>query len=158
MHLNPNSILQLLIFVHLCEAFLGIVPHFGLWKHLYHCKAGLRDGVLQVIGGASFELRKNHKSVYLDIPLPDNNRGWHSEWFYIENHGNSLPIRSGRQLDNKLTSWEEGPTPEEQAQVEVLLEEIANLKENGLNAHAVVIDFVYCCIQPLKDRIYPAYL
>lgn len=29
-HLNPNSILQIAIFVHLCEAFLGILPHFGI--------------------------------------------------------------------------------------------------------------------------------
>jgi hypothetical protein len=29
-HLNPNSILQVSIFVHLCEAFLGVLPHFGL--------------------------------------------------------------------------------------------------------------------------------
>jgi hypothetical protein len=29
-HLNPNSILQVAIFVHLCEAFLRILPHFGL--------------------------------------------------------------------------------------------------------------------------------
>jgi hypothetical protein len=29
-HLNPNSIMQVSIFVHLCEAFLGILPHFGL--------------------------------------------------------------------------------------------------------------------------------
>ena len=29
-HLNPNFILQVAIFVHLCEAFLGILPHFGL--------------------------------------------------------------------------------------------------------------------------------
>jgi hypothetical protein len=29
-HLNPNSILQVVIFVHLCEAFLGVLPHFGL--------------------------------------------------------------------------------------------------------------------------------
>jgi hypothetical protein len=29
-HLNPNSIIQVTIFVHLCEAFLGILPHFGL--------------------------------------------------------------------------------------------------------------------------------
>jgi hypothetical protein len=27
-HLNPNSILQISIFVHLCEAYLGILPHF----------------------------------------------------------------------------------------------------------------------------------
>jgi hypothetical protein len=31
-HLNPNSILQVSVFVHLCEAYLGILPHFGLWK------------------------------------------------------------------------------------------------------------------------------
>ena len=30
-HLTPNSILQILIFVHLCEAFLGIEPHFDLF-------------------------------------------------------------------------------------------------------------------------------
>jgi hypothetical protein len=29
-HLNPNSILQISIFVHMCEAYLGILPHFGL--------------------------------------------------------------------------------------------------------------------------------
>jgi hypothetical protein len=29
-HLNSNSILQISISVHLCEAFLGIIPHFGL--------------------------------------------------------------------------------------------------------------------------------
>jgi hypothetical protein len=35
-HLNPNSILQISIFVHLCEAYLIILPHFELWKYLYH--------------------------------------------------------------------------------------------------------------------------
>jgi hypothetical protein len=29
-HLNPNSILQVSIFIHLCEAYLGIFTHFGL--------------------------------------------------------------------------------------------------------------------------------
>jgi hypothetical protein len=41
-HLNHNSILQVAIFVHLCEAYLGILPHFGLWKYLYHCRHGWR--------------------------------------------------------------------------------------------------------------------
>jgi hypothetical protein len=43
-HLNPNSILQVSVFVHLCEAFLGILPHFGLWKYLYHCQPGMAGG------------------------------------------------------------------------------------------------------------------
>jgi hypothetical protein len=43
-HLNPNSILQISIFVHLCEVYLGILPHFGLWKYLYHCRPGMAGG------------------------------------------------------------------------------------------------------------------
>jgi hypothetical protein len=43
-HLNPNSILQFSIFVHLCEAFLGILPRFGLWKYLYHYRHGMAGG------------------------------------------------------------------------------------------------------------------
>jgi hypothetical protein len=43
-HLNPNSILQISIFVHLCEAYLGILPHFSLWKYLYHCRPGMAGG------------------------------------------------------------------------------------------------------------------
>jgi len=74
-HLNPNLILQISIFIHLCEAFLGIDPHFGLWKYLYHCKPGNKDKVLQVIGGASLELRRGRRAVYLEIPLKDTHRG-----------------------------------------------------------------------------------
>jgi hypothetical protein len=29
-HLNPNSVLQIVVFVHLYKAFLGILPHSGL--------------------------------------------------------------------------------------------------------------------------------
>jgi hypothetical protein len=29
-HLNPNYVHQIVVFVHLCEAFLGILPHLGL--------------------------------------------------------------------------------------------------------------------------------
>jgi hypothetical protein len=43
--LTPNSILDLAIFITLCEAFLGIDPHFGLCKKiffvkLYNCSSG----------------------------------------------------------------------------------------------------------------------
>jgi hypothetical protein len=40
----------------------------------------------------------------------------------------------------------------------VLLAEIFLLKDRGLTAEAVVADFVFKNIQPLKDRVYPAYL
>jgi hypothetical protein len=95
-HLNPNSILQIFVFVHLCEAYLGILPHFGLWKYLYHCRPGMVGGQHQLVGCASLEMRCGRKTEYLDIPLKDSIKGWRLEWFIVENHGKSLPPRSGR--------------------------------------------------------------
>jgi hypothetical protein len=109
-HLNPNSILQVAIFVHLCEAFLGILPRFGLWKYLYHYRTGMAGGKHQLVGGASLELCWGMKVEYLDIPLKDSIKGWRLEWFIVENHYNSLPPRSGRQPDVRTPSWVESPT------------------------------------------------
>jgi hypothetical protein len=74
-HLNPNSIFQFSIFVHLCEAYLEILPHFGLWKYLYHCRPGMAGGQHQLVGGASLEMRRGRKTEYLDIPLKDSIKG-----------------------------------------------------------------------------------
>jgi hypothetical protein len=37
-HLNPNSILQIIVFVHVYEAFLGIPPNFPLFKNYFFLK------------------------------------------------------------------------------------------------------------------------
>ena len=34
-HLNPNGIRHMAAFVALCEGFLGISPHFDLWRHFF---------------------------------------------------------------------------------------------------------------------------
>jgi hypothetical protein len=104
------------------------------------------------------EMRRGRKTEYLDIPLKDSIKGWRLEWFIVENHGNSLPPRSGRQPDARTPSWTESPTDLEVAEAGALLVEVGLLKEKGLTAEAVVVDFVFKNIQPLKDRAYPAYL
>jgi hypothetical protein len=68
------------------------------------------------------------------------------------------PPRSGRQPDVHAPSWIESPTDLEIAEARVLFAEIGLLKERGLTAEAVVADFVFKNIQPLKDRVYPTYL
>ena len=55
-HLKPNSIAQIAIFIHLCEAFLGIAPHFNLWWALYHLKGYPTNSRCSVVGGAAFSL------------------------------------------------------------------------------------------------------
>jgi hypothetical protein len=38
-HLVPNSITVVSTFIHFCEAYLGISPHFLLWRHLFCVKS-----------------------------------------------------------------------------------------------------------------------
>ena len=52
----------------------------------------------------------------------------------------------------------EVPTDSELVESKVLLAEICVLNDRGLTVEAVVVDFVFKNIQPLKDRVYPAYL
>jgi hypothetical protein len=44
--LTPLGILHMAAFVTLCEAYIGIEPHFNLWKYFFHTrlKTGLRRG------------------------------------------------------------------------------------------------------------------
>jgi hypothetical protein len=58
----------------------------------------------------------------------------------------------------RTPSWIESPTALEVTEARVLLAEICLLKERGLIVEAMVADFVFKNIQPLKDRAYPAYL
>jgi hypothetical protein len=55
----------------------------------------MAGGQHQLVGGASLEMHRRRKTEYFDIPLKDNIKGWRLEWFIVENHGKSLPPRSG---------------------------------------------------------------
>jgi hypothetical protein len=56
-HLTPNSILHISIFVHLCEAFLGIAPHFDLFQYFFHLKPRPNESNVDVVGGAGLQFR-----------------------------------------------------------------------------------------------------
>ena len=56
-HLTPNSLVHISIFVHLCEAFLGIEPHFELFRFLFHLKPQPDSYILDVVGGAGLQHR-----------------------------------------------------------------------------------------------------
>ena len=71
-HLTPNSFVHISIFVHLCEAFLGIEPHFELFRFLFHLKQQPDSNVLDVVGGAGLQLRQGvgvYRQACSRIPL-----------------------------------------------------------------------------------------
>jgi hypothetical protein len=54
-HLNPNSILQIVVFVHLCEAFLGIPPSFPLLKNYFFLKYQPSSNNQKLLGVLDFK-------------------------------------------------------------------------------------------------------
>jgi hypothetical protein len=88
-HLNPNSILQISVFVHLCEAFLGIPPNFPLFKNYFFLKYQPSASNRKVIGGVGLQTRP--RAGFFDLPIKTLLQGWHRTWFYCENHESGLP-------------------------------------------------------------------
>src|SRR5688572_21204341 len=75
-HLNPNSFLDIAVFIHLCEAYLGIPLHFDLWRYLYLRKLMSSKGKqARVIGGCGFSLQPKKVQEYFDLQLKDSNKG-----------------------------------------------------------------------------------
>jgi hypothetical protein len=88
-HLVPNSITVVATFIHFCEAYLGLLPHFLIWRHLFCVEnTGKRSGP---VGAVLFCLRSGIKLEWIDTDLPDNTDGWRSEWFYIADQLSALP-------------------------------------------------------------------
>ena len=50
--LAPNSFLNILEFIVVCEAFLRIPPHFGLWLKIFNVKPKVVKGTQAECGGA----------------------------------------------------------------------------------------------------------
>ena len=70
-HLNPNSILHIASFIHLCEAYLGIRPHFDLFRYLFILKVNRTNGV----GGAGLQLRVGRACTYIGLPFKTSLKG-----------------------------------------------------------------------------------
>jgi hypothetical protein len=101
-HLVPNSTTVVSIFIHFCEAYLGIPPHFLLWRYFFCVKStGKRSGP---VGAVMFNLRSGLKVEWIDSDLRDNTAGWRSEWFYIADQIPGLPRRTGHR-PSKISEW-----------------------------------------------------
>jgi hypothetical protein len=136
-HLVPNAITIVSSFIHLCEAYLGIPPHFHLWWYSFELKKTGKSGVN---GNVNFMSCRYMKSVYIDLELLDNTTGWKQVWFYLDNPKPTLPTRSGYapvlgpEWSNQLTSRETDT-------LKSLLEDLERLKTEGLTGGIMVISF-----------------
>jgi hypothetical protein len=153
-HLVPNSITVVSMFIHFCEAFLGIAPHYLLWRHLFYVKTtGKCAGD---VGAVMFCLRPGLKTEWIDTDLPDNTAGWKSEWFYITNQQPALSKRT-RHKPVKIPKWDMQLSTHEMDDIKEVLELLRDLKDRGVTGGPVARLFYRRLIQPIKDRVHSAY-
>jgi hypothetical protein len=151
LNLNPNGIFHTTVFVHFCEAFLGIKPHWILFRKFFRVKSQPSASNPRVVGGAGIQMREDAAEQYLLYKLIDSNQDWKAKWFYVTNHHPGLPKPSGKQPKHR-SWWNTEPTMQEGIQLPELLARIKALREAGLRAEQVAFCFMKRRVQPLMAR------
>ena len=104
--LSSNSFLNISTFVVVCEAFLRISPHFGLWLKIFNVNPKVVNGEHAECGGVM--VRNMPKVVWPTDAFNDSVKEWQHQWFYItkprgKKWAAAQEFRSGAPL--RLMSW-----------------------------------------------------
>jgi hypothetical protein len=158
--LTPNSILHIACFVTLCESFLGIEPHWILWKFLFRLCPSVALSKKPELGGVVVSVRA--EVHYLEFNMAASVQGWRKKWFYIKDQKNSssdqygiAPFDANKDL-KKLSSWDSPPTEAEVEDIKPLLTRIQALKSASggeLSGMQLISFFLQQRIQPLQHRV-----
>jgi hypothetical protein len=158
--ITPNSILHIACFITLCESFLGIDPHFLLWRALFRLRPNVALSKKPKLGGACNSLHSESK--YLEFSMAASVQGWRTKWFYIKDWRNSpsdkyglAPFDASQEL-KKLASWDSPPTEAEMEEIKPLLARIQELqsgKGGALSGTQLMAFFLQCRVQPLQHRL-----
>jgi hypothetical protein len=109
LNLNTNGVFHVFVFVHFCEAFVGIKPHWILFRKFFLLKPQPSTNDSRVVGGAGIQMRKDDAAQYLAYKLIESNQDWKAKWFYICSHHPELPKPSGKQPKHRQW-WNTEPT------------------------------------------------
>jgi hypothetical protein len=125
-NLNPNTILHIVCFITLCECFLGIEPHWALWRRIFVIRRPLHYQT----GGFSCQVCPDVE--YFSLRMSKNNPGWRMKWFYAKDKpsvGQEFGLDDFRPTNvlRPRASWAHELTKEELTTMEPLMEKIRQL-------------------------------
>uniref|UniRef100_A0ACD5VNA9 Uncharacterized protein n=1 Tax=Avena sativa TaxID=4498 RepID=A0ACD5VNA9_AVESA len=162
--LSPNSILHIACYITLCECWLRVEPHFGLFKRIFKLKRQSAYGsVVYDVGGCGIHV--DSSITYFDIKLMASVQGWRDKWFYIRDqkadgeHFGLAPFDPAMSC-RRRRSWKNVVMPSESEETEVLYERVCDLEsrmgkvEGGCT---LIRRWLRRCIQPLQARIHPMF-
>jgi hypothetical protein len=107
-------------------------------------------------GDTMFNLSSGLKAEWIDTDLPDNTSGWRSEWFYIVDQISGLPRCTGHK-PVKINESDLELLSRDLKELEGVLELVSDMKKRGVTGAVVARSFCRRMIQPIKDRVHPAY-
>jgi hypothetical protein len=146
--------LHLSIFTHLCEAFIGVLPHFHLFQHFFFLEPIPDASRPAVVSGCELVLHPESQGEYLSYQPSGKGVEWKSFLFYVGNFESPLPERTPgapKAQANWMCARPGG------SQVTALLEVLARLKKNEATRDHVVYPFLSRRVQALQHRTHPAF-
>jgi hypothetical protein len=151
-NLHPNSILLVSTFIHLCEAYVGIEPHFDLFRYLFYLRKKGAVGGSKITGGVYLNLRDGMKNRYLTCTWNTSLTEWYRKWFYIKEEPSSATFCDVGYIPEKRVSWTD--RPEFTRQVADLM---SLIDWSRLDGPGVVGNFLVRRVMPCQRRIHSAY-
>jgi len=160
-HFSPNAITAAAIFATVCEGYLGMMPHWELWLHLYrgelfHAPSGTTGVRKPVWAGCLNLVLKTGKAEkpreYVPVGLTSNHARWDSQWFYLRNDDDLLPAYTGRLISERLDHWKYGVVQAHQSRLDPILDALKKLREEGLTAALVLSVVHHRRVLPLMSR------
>jgi hypothetical protein len=91
-----------MVFVNLCEGYLGIRPNFALWKYYFCATVYLKsvrrgESVPVRIGSCVIQIRQSRADEYITTKESSSSKGWHQRWFYLRSDADApLPPYTSR--------------------------------------------------------------
>jgi hypothetical protein len=112
----------------LCDTFIGVHPHWGLWKYLFHLRRNVSKEEVHDLGGAIVAVRS--VSQYLKFKMAESVQNWRSKGFYIKDQKSAesdlyglAPFDASKGL-KKLKSWDALPSKAEAKEIKPLITQI----------------------------------
>jgi hypothetical protein len=116
-----------MVFVALCEGYLGIKPNFALWKYYFCATVFLKtlrrvEAVPVRISSCAIQLRQSWVDGYITMNGSSSNKGWHQRWFYLRSDADApLPPYTGRSFKEAPVSLGYGPIATDKEKINTLL-------------------------------------
>jgi hypothetical protein len=129
--LTPNSILHIACFITVCECFLGIDPHWGLWRRIFCIRRNISRTDVHDVGGAIISTKS--PAGYFDLRMRESLQDWRRKCFYIKDELVAGQIYGLAPFDDaaevkKLKSWDIPLTVAELEETEPMIHKIQTLQ------------------------------